>query len=237
MNGSTTTRRLPLWCAYSLLPKWARMQLFGHAPLQKASLESALAVCSVPLPRLPERLDRAALRQWCRSHPALQALELRQKGAQSGIRQQPNAHVYPEPGRVAGLLRRLQRTVAVEPDALKRVWWLHAGMVWIHPLADGNGRLGRALFLAGWLRMDGAPILLDYDLPWRKQAFQRACKAWNTGDFQPMLDFHQESLQYSARLWQQVESHWQSAGLPASGVYGVEVLRRVFSLQDWPMLA
>lgn len=92
---------------------------------------------------------------------------------------------------VKGLLDEI--AIIAPENALTVAAYFHAAFEAIHPFADGNGRVGRAL--ANYLLvMNDHPPIIVYDED--KMAYYGALQVWDDeGDLDPMLDFlHAEAV-------------------------------------------
>lgn len=97
------------------------------------------------------------------------------------------------------LLNELNEDMAVEP--LKAAAYFHLRFEYIHPFADGNGRVGRTLMNYLLMILDNPPLII-YDED--KAAYYSALEAYDkTEDIQPMLDF----LRYqTVKTWEKTFS-------------------------------
>ena len=76
---------------------------------------------------------------------------------------------------------------ATPSNVLTVAAYFHAAFGGIHPFADGNGRVGRALMNHLLVMYDHPPIIV-YDED--KLAYHGAMQVWDVeGDLAPMLDF------------------------------------------------
>jgi Fic family protein len=91
----------------------------------------------------------------------------------------PPAQVQPA---MEALLRSYEESAGVHP--LVRAAWLHHQFITIHPFADGNGRVGRALTLLVLLQARYAPLVVD-----RRQRVEyiEALEDANEGDLRPLV--------------------------------------------------
>jgi len=84
-----------------------------------------------------------------------------------------------------------------DADLLKAAAYFHARFEYIHPFADGNGRVGRTLLNYFLMSHDHPPIVLHED---DKAAYYAALESYDMReDLQPMTDF----------LRQQAERTWE----------------------------
>ncbi len=92
-------------------------------------------------------------------------------------------------------------------DILKAATYLHAVFEYIHPFADGNGRVGRML-LNYYLMILNHPPLIVYDE--NKKLYYEALQCYDENeDLKPLYDF----LKY------QVEKTWENPINLAEGIY------------------
>ena len=79
---------------------------------------------------------------------------------------------------------------------LKAGAYLHARFEYIHPFADGNGRVGRTL-LNYWLMINDHPPLIVYDED--KRAYYDALRQYDEAEaLSPLVDFFMEQ---TAKTW------------------------------------
>ena len=86
--------------------------------------------------------------------------------------------------------------------------YAHYGFVAIHPFADGNGRVARALASVFTYRSHSVPLLI---LAEHKSTYFSALRAADRGDFQPFVDFAFERAVDAVRL---VEESLRAAAAP-----------------------
>lgn len=107
------------------------------------------------------------------------------------------------PAALEELVAELNETSA--GDLLKAAAYLHLRFEYIHPFADGNGRVGRTL-TNYFLMTHGEPPLIVYDED--KKQYYAALEAYDTGeDIMPMVEF----------LREQTVKTWEKAVLRAEG--------------------
>lgn len=87
----------------------------------------------------------------------------------------PPEHVASEIDKLIDLWNRLDMT---DVHPMIKAAWLHHRFVQIHPFADGNGRVARALTLLVMERHHYAPLVVDR---WHRDAYLRALDAANAG--------------------------------------------------------
>jgi Fic family protein len=111
------------------------------------------------------------------------------------------------PGDVADLLDEVRDYGG--RDALKAAAYFHLRFEYIHPFADGNGRVGRAL-LNYFLMISGHPPLIVYDED--KAEYYAALEAYDKNeDIEPMYDFLRKQAELTwaktlERKWQQTKT-------------------------------
>jgi Fic family protein len=93
----------------------------------------------------------------------------------------PPEHVAAEMDRLVALFAELEQT-HVHP--LVKAAWLHHRFVQIHPFADGNGRVARALVLLVMQRHHYAPLVVDR---FHRDDYLRALDQANAGDLGPFV--------------------------------------------------
>lgn len=93
---------------------------------------------------------------------------------------------YAPPEQVQPQMERLVELYAATADAhpIVRAAWLHHRFIRIHPFADGNGRVGRALTLLVLLRDEYAPLVVDRR---NRESYLDAMDAANDGDLRPLV--------------------------------------------------
>lgn len=124
------------------------------------------------------------------------------------------------------LVKRYPETAGAHP--VIRAAWLHHRFICIHPFADGNGRVARALTLLALLQTHYAPLVVDR----RNRAdYIRALDAANDGDLRPLIRFF--ALLEIVALRSELER--PAVVTPASGS-AVDIARayaeRLLSLQE-----
>ena len=105
-------------------------------------------------------------------------------------REDGSVHEFCPPEHVASEMDRLlqmhieheSRSVPVEVEAA----WLHHRFTQIHPFADGNGRVARALASAFTYRAISMPIVI---LSEHKEAYLDALESADKGEYQVFVDF------------------------------------------------
>jgi Fic family protein len=86
--------------------------------------------------------------------------------------------------------------------------YAHYGLVWIHPFADGNGRVARALASVFSYRAESIPILITAE---QKRIYLGALRAADSGDRQTFVLFVLERFIDTMRL---IEESVRAAALP-----------------------
>jgi len=104
---------------------------------------------------------------------------LRQDGAL--LEYTPPEHVAAEIDRLVELWRAIE-TARVHP--IVQAAWLHHRFVQIHPFADGNGRVARALTLLVMEKHHYAPLVVDR---WHRTDYLKALDVANEGDLRPLI--------------------------------------------------
>lgn len=104
------------------------------------------------------------------------------------LRQDNTLLEYAPPEQVASEIDRLV-TLWAEIDAgtahpIVKSAWLHHRFVQIHPFADGNGRVGRALTLLVIEKYHYAPLVVDR---WHRDSYLRALDAANDGHLTDLI--------------------------------------------------
>lgn len=94
----------------------------------------------------------------------------------------PPEHVQAEMELLLAMYHQMSTTV----HPITRAAWLHHRFIRIHPFADGNGRVGRALTLLVLLQARYAPLVVD-----RRQRgdYISALDRANEGDIRPLVRF------------------------------------------------
>jgi Fic family protein len=109
-------------------------------------------------------------------------------------------------GDISELLGELNERVDNPEAVLKAAAYFHARFEYIHPFADGNGRVGRVL-LNYYLMLHNHPPLIVYDED--KAAYYDALAAYdNTEDLAAMFSFLRSQV---VRTWEKTLAR-QSAG-------------------------
>ncbi len=93
----------------------------------------------------------------------------------------PPEHVAAEMDRLVALFADLETTDA---HPLVKAAWLHHRFVQIHPFADGNGRVARALMLLVVQQHHYAPLVVDR---FHRDAYLTALDQANAGDLAPFV--------------------------------------------------
>jgi fido (protein-threonine AMPylation protein) len=93
----------------------------------------------------------------------------------------PAEHVASEVDRLVGLWEELDKTAE---HTLVKAAWLHHRFVQIHPFADGNGRVARALTLMVLEKHHYAPLVVDR---WHRGEYLSALDAANDGSLTPLI--------------------------------------------------
>ncbi|MDR3313342.1 MAG: Fic family protein [Oscillospiraceae bacterium] len=99
-------------------------------------------------------------------------------------------------GELAALLAELE-ALPPEADTLRAGAYMHARFEWIHPFADGNGRVGRTL-LNYFLMLRNHPPLIIYED--EKADYYAALERYDAAEeLEPLVNFLQRQTQ---RAWQ-----------------------------------
>ncbi len=124
----------------------------------------------------------------------------------------PPEHVASEVDRLVELWRSVDADNTVHP--LVKAAWLHHRFVQIHPFADGNGRVARALTLLVLEKHRYAPLVVDR---WHRVDYLKALDAANDGDLAALtrLFVRLESAALAAELERPPE--------PSAGAFAVDV--------------
>lgn len=93
----------------------------------------------------------------------------------------PPEHVASEMDRLVALFADLQHS---DVHPLVKAAWLHHRFVQIHPFADGNGRVARALMLLVMQQHHYAPLVVDR---WHRNDYLRTLDRANAGDLAPFV--------------------------------------------------
>jgi fido (protein-threonine AMPylation protein) len=93
----------------------------------------------------------------------------------------PAEHVASEVDSLVALWERLDKT---EEHPLVKAAWLHHRFVQIHPFADGNGRVARALMLIVLEKHHYAPLVVDR---WHRTEYLSALDAANERNLVPLI--------------------------------------------------
>jgi Fic family protein len=91
----------------------------------------------------------------------------------------PPEHV---PAQMEQLVEQYAQTASAHP--IVRAAWLHHRFICIHPFADGNGRVARALTLLALLQARYAPLVVDRR---NRGDYVRAIDDANGGDLRPLI--------------------------------------------------
>ncbi|HLA77265.1 MAG TPA: Fic family protein [Vicinamibacteria bacterium] len=104
------------------------------------------------------------------------------------LRQDNTLLEYAPPEQVASEIDRLvalwSDLEAGEGHPIVKAAWLHHRFVQIHPFADGNGRVARALTLLVIEKYHYAPLVVDR---WHRDAYLRCLKAANDGNLADLV--------------------------------------------------
>jgi Fic family protein len=95
----------------------------------------------------------------------------------------PPEHVDAEVDNLTQWYEELEQAPITAHPIVKAAW-LHHRFVQIHPFADGNGRVARALTLLVMQRHHYAPMVVDR---FHRAAYQQALDAANDGDLRPRV--------------------------------------------------
>lgn len=93
-------------------------------------------------------------------------------------------------------LRNLYELYSSQPQQIHPVLcaaWLHHRFVHIHPFADGNGRVARALMNWHLIKADFLPIAITHD---RRIPYLYALQQADAGDLLPFVEFLLRSLRF-----------------------------------------
>jgi Fic family protein len=90
------------------------------------------------------------------------------------------------PAEMARLVGEMRSVEFLAAHPVIQAAYAHYGLVVIHPFADGNGRVARALASAFTYRAISMPIVI---LSGHKEAYLDALEGADGGDFQPFVDF------------------------------------------------
>jgi Fic family protein len=96
------------------------------------------------------------------------------------------APVVDTPTEMERLCNELSSATFIEAHPVLQAAFAHYAFVWIHPFADGNGRVARALASIYTLRDYSLPILILAD---HKAAYLDALRATDLGERQRFVDF------------------------------------------------
>jgi Fic family protein len=87
---------------------------------------------------------------------------------------------------MARLVGELRSDAFLAANPVLQAAYAHYGLVVIHPFADGNGRVARALASAFTYRAISMPIVI---LSEQKNAYLNALEGADNGDYQVFVDF------------------------------------------------
>ncbi len=90
------------------------------------------------------------------------------------------------PAEMARLLNEMRSEAFQKAHPVMQASYAHYGLVVIHPFADGNGRVARALASAFTYRAISMPIMI---LSEHKSAYLDALEAADKGEYQPFVEF------------------------------------------------
>jgi len=132
---------------------------------------------------------------------------------------------------MARFVEQLQSSVFEHAHPVLQAAYAHYGLVWIHPFADGNGRVSRALASAYFYRDLSIPLLITTE---RKTRYLAALRRADDGEHQAFVDFVTDCGVETMRL---VTDSLKSAQLPspedvASQIHGLFRTTGGFSHQD-----
>ncbi len=96
------------------------------------------------------------------------------------------APVEDTPAEMARLVDQLRSEPFLAAHPILQAAYAHHGLSAVHPFADGNGRVARALASLYLLRAAGVPLLVYAD---QKAGYLEALRAADTGRVQPLVDF------------------------------------------------
>jgi Fic family protein len=98
----------------------------------------------------------------------------------------PYAPVDTTPAEVSRLVRELQSKEFLDAHPVLQAAYAHYAFVVIHPFADGNGRVARALASVPTYRAYGVPLLILVE---QRAQYIESLEAADRGDYQGFVDF------------------------------------------------
>jgi Fic family protein len=124
------------------------------------------------------------------------------------------------PAEMHKLCEGLRSIAFLEAHPVLQASYAHYAFVVIHPFADGNGRVARALASVYTYRSDSIPLLILVD---NRGVYMASLEAADRGEFQPFVDFVLERGLDAIRL---AETSLRAASVPPShkAVEGIERL-------------
>jgi Fic family protein len=118
------------------------------------------------------------------------------------------APVEQTPSEMQRFVAELQSEEFGQAHPIVQAAYAHYGLVWIHPFADGNGRVARALASVYTYRAESVPILITAE---QKRAYLTALRAADRGDRDAFVRFIFEKAVDTMRL---IEESLRTAVLP-----------------------
>jgi Fic family protein len=101
------------------------------------------------------------------------------------------------PEEMSRLVQELQSEVFLAAHAAQQISYVHYALVCIHPFADGNGRVARALASVYSLRALSLPTVI---LSEQKEQYLNALERADAGDFQAFVEFMTNAVLDTIRL-------------------------------------
>lgn len=96
------------------------------------------------------------------------------------------APVIDTPAEMARLVAELRTPAFAEASPVLQAAYVHYAFIAVHPFADGNGRVGRALASTYLYREPGLPLVVFSD---EKPEYLAALESADEGRFQPLVSF------------------------------------------------
>ncbi len=110
-------------------------------------------------------------------------------------------HVPPNAAHVPGLMKEVIGMLnghEKEAECLKAASRIHHKITWIHPFADGNGRVARLLLNLKLMRGKFPPIVLESK---KRKAYYAALEKADAGDFYPITTLIASAAENSLDIW------------------------------------